>query len=420
MKKYIRRFIPTHFMDFSTLESWLSDLAEEGLFLVSFGMHFAKFERKEPQKTAYRIEPLPAEEHGYYIRNIQNAFASAKDGKQPLPVEEKNNRMVELYAEFDWEKVCSITPQFCIFRTAEEHPTELHTDPIAQSIAYERLYRRQKRGLLVLFPLLLALLFLCLYFDFCGGHFYYSVRFGFSLLVNVLLLLGLLFDAYRQLHALHTIKSRLQDGISMPHQGNWQKSRFRRKIGVLLFLAPLIYIYLNIYYMISTGWSAQLRTIDHPLPYLSLAEIETAPSFTMKEAALYPQNTVRFDTSLLAPLQYSIQQKGIVPDERWADGSGIYSPSLSVDYCQLRFQGLAKPFLESILKNRLYPEGGTLIPLQGDGFDEAYLYQNGSTKLFLRNGNVVLEMDYYGKEELLTHLAEITALTEQTYSPKKP
>ena len=37
MKNYIRRFIPVDSLDIAAMESWLADMAEDGLFLVSFG-----------------------------------------------------------------------------------------------------------------------------------------------------------------------------------------------------------------------------------------------------------------------------------------------------------------------------------------------------------------------------------------------
>ncbi|MBR2851796.1 MAG: DUF2812 domain-containing protein [Anaerotignum sp.] len=107
--KYKRKLIPVNLMNIPAMESWLTDMAAEGLFLHSLGPYIAKFTEGEPRKLAYRIEPLPVEDQGYYINNIRNAFASSKDGKKSLTVEEKNQRMVELYDEFGWEQVCKLS-----------------------------------------------------------------------------------------------------------------------------------------------------------------------------------------------------------------------------------------------------------------------------------------------------------------------
>ncbi len=43
MMHYKRRLIPVNLLDIPAVETWLADLAEKGLFLVSSGNYFAKF-----------------------------------------------------------------------------------------------------------------------------------------------------------------------------------------------------------------------------------------------------------------------------------------------------------------------------------------------------------------------------------------
>ncbi len=56
MMHYKRRLIPVNLLDIPAVETWLADLAEKGLFLVSSGNYFAKFETAEPAKVTYRLE----------------------------------------------------------------------------------------------------------------------------------------------------------------------------------------------------------------------------------------------------------------------------------------------------------------------------------------------------------------------------
>lgn len=56
MMHYKRRLIPVNLLDIPAVETWLADLAEKGLFLVSSGNYFAKFETAEPTKVTYRLE----------------------------------------------------------------------------------------------------------------------------------------------------------------------------------------------------------------------------------------------------------------------------------------------------------------------------------------------------------------------------
>ena len=56
MMHYKRRLIPENLLDIPAVETWLADLAEKGIFLVSSGNYFAKFETAEPAKVTYRLE----------------------------------------------------------------------------------------------------------------------------------------------------------------------------------------------------------------------------------------------------------------------------------------------------------------------------------------------------------------------------
>ena len=56
MMHYKRRLIPVNLLDIPAVETWLADHAEKGLFLVSSGNYFAKFETAEPAKVTYRLE----------------------------------------------------------------------------------------------------------------------------------------------------------------------------------------------------------------------------------------------------------------------------------------------------------------------------------------------------------------------------
>ena len=120
MKNYIRRFIPVDSLDIAAMESWLADMAEDGLFLVSFGAYFAHFESRPPRKAAYRLEPASS----LYL----------------TPDEKK----LEILDEFGWEYVASVDKYFHVFRAKTEDAPEIHTDPAVQAEAYEKLYRSQR------------------------------------------------------------------------------------------------------------------------------------------------------------------------------------------------------------------------------------------------------------------------------------
>lgn len=418
MKKYKRKLIPTNPMNIPALESWLEDMADKGYFLISIGVYWAKFEIGKPRRLAYRIEPIPVEDHGFYTNNIRNAFASAKDGKQPLSIEEKNKRMIELYDEFGWESVCKINPLFYIFREKEENAPELHTDPVAQSAAYARIYKRQKKGLLFLLPFFIALFLWCLYITIWDDHLYYSVKSGSILLVYAIILVGSVFALARELQGYRHIRDHLRDGVPMEHHADWQKGAFLYKLKYALyhvFLLCFVFSGYFSYFQIGQRWAASFDEIQHPLPYLSLEKIETAENF-MPNTEKDWYNRVEYSTSFLAPIQYEIQQTGIVPDQRWEDNSGVYSPSMHIEYIDLRFRFLVAPFFDSMIQKKIYDDEKEEV-LSLNEIEEALLFSGESNQyLFLRNQDIVMAISYYGKEDLRAHLPEIVSLTKETYS----
>lgn len=413
--KYKRKRIPVNLMNIPAMESWLSDMVAEGYYLHSVGTYFAKFTEGEPRKLAYRIEPLPVEDHGFYVNNIRNSFSAEKDGKKPLTVEEKNRRMTELYDEFGWEQVCKLSQLFCIFRAKEEDTPELHTDPVAQSEAYERIYQRQKKGLLLTLPFFLAMILWCLYLTVWDDNLYYSVKSGSGLLVCAASLFFTVFALSKEAKSFRHIRDRLQDGIAMEHDADWQKGSIFYQASVLSYHLLLICLIIYGYAQLGQRWDMPLAEANQPLPYLSLETIETDPNFILGEYDGW-DNEVRFSTSFFAPIQYEIRQEGTVPDKRWNDDSGVYSPSIKVEYYDLRFEFLAEPFYDAMVKWHIYDETG-FAHVYDDSIDEGVVYgESGSKKLFFRKGDQVMAFFYYGHEDLMEHLPEIIALTDTVYA----
>jgi len=416
--KYKRKLIPVNLMNIPAMESWLTDMAAEGLFLHSLGPYRAKFTEGEPKKLAYRIEPIPAEDHGFYVNNIRNAFVSSKDGKKALTVEEKNSRMIELYDEFGWQYIYPINQLFCVFRAKEENTPELHTDPVAQSEAYGRIYQRQKKGLLLTLPFFLAMILWCLYLTFWDDNLYYSVTSGSSLWFCALGLSITVFALSREVKAFRHIRDRLQEGIAMEHDTDWQKHAGFYKTIIILYHILLLCFAFSGFYWTRQWWDMPLQDAKQPLPYVSLETIETDPNFVLNEYDGW-DNEVRFTTSFLDPTQYEIRQDGTVPDRRWNDDSGIYSPSISVEYHDLRFEFLAKPFYDAMIKWHIYDETG-FARIYDENIDEGVCYgEDGSKKILFRKGDKVMAFFYYGHDDVMAHLSEIIALTDITYSKDK-
>jgi hypothetical protein len=90
------------------------------------------------------------------------------------------------------------------------------------------------------------------------------------------------------------------------------------------------------------------------LPIIRLAEIEQNPN--LQREIIYNsrdvdwENQVNYNWSPLAPVQYEVNEHGIVKDVMWKDNSGEYSPSIDTYYYQLAFSRMADGFIHDLME----------------------------------------------------------------------
>ena len=119
--KYIYRFVPCPAYRVEAIQTWLEDLAREGLILEkdTFLFGVVTFTRQSPRNYRYRLEATPD------IPGIFNDYDTP------------DYRAVELNESFGWEYVTRYG-QFYIYRCADPTAPELHTDPAVESAGYEK------------------------------------------------------------------------------------------------------------------------------------------------------------------------------------------------------------------------------------------------------------------------------------------
>jgi hypothetical protein len=81
--KIYRKLIPVSTYDIAGMESWLSDMAEKGLFLCDFGNLFAKFTKGAPKSVRYRLEPVGGD--NTYLSAERRIYTKKTAGGISLP-----------------------------------------------------------------------------------------------------------------------------------------------------------------------------------------------------------------------------------------------------------------------------------------------------------------------------------------------
>ena len=217
-KKYVYRLPPCPAYEIAKVESWLTDMAKEGLILEAdtpfFG--FYGFYRAAPQNLRYRMEPA---------LKAQGAFDWA-------PGEPKEDAQ-SLYAEMGWEYLTRYG-DFHIYRCADPHAPELHTDEEIQAEALNVLKKRQRSNLMV------DILFVILYIKFgvlqyptgcivAMGLFRTLCLYGFFLWMLIRPALSII--------RLGKIRKQILNGESIHHPADWKVSSQRHRI--LSFIADI-------------------------------------------------------------------------------------------------------------------------------------------------------------------------------------
>ena len=133
--KYKRKLTPATTFDFAAMETWLSDMAEDGWIPVDFRGGKVKFRQDEPQKRIFRIA----------IPDFYNDTPSEKQK--------------EAYRQLGWEYLCGYRCKGYLLANLTEHPEEPYIDPEVQKKNIDSLYR-EERYLYLVGVILSTLLFI--------------------------------------------------------------------------------------------------------------------------------------------------------------------------------------------------------------------------------------------------------------------
>lgn len=143
----VYRLPPCPVYDVEGTESWLSDLAREGLMLEKDGFFagFMSFQRTTPRTAQYRLEA------------IQKLNGLLSDG-----FEAPSDEALELSEKYGWEYLLKYG-DFHIYRSFGFPARELNTDPDVQAMALNKVRKRQRNAAIWSVIHLIILLFCCLY-----------------------------------------------------------------------------------------------------------------------------------------------------------------------------------------------------------------------------------------------------------------
>lgn len=409
-RKKIRKIIPLSLYDIPGVESWLEEQANAGLFPVFFD-GWATFEPTGVPGTRFRLEPW------------------GKMGTEPT------EEQLELYRQAGWEYALTIGRAYFLFYATDPDAVELYSDYQSRGESLERLEKSLKRHWRIGTAIWLVLGSLLVW-----GLFFFRSKYdvqpdplaGLPLAALewcnpfvLLAMVGVFFGWRRERRDCHILEKTcraLKAGLAPPPSPG-PSPALARELKITLILAPMMLIGVILMFLGNRGQFA-VPVEKFNRPYIALQDLEQV-ELVSSQKALGPrygdENRAEIHISLLAPVWYSVTQKGCdaaegnyigySPDP---DGGKFrYMPSLDATYFRLLIPALARPAARSQMdRDRAVNVYWTYEELSYPGLDFVILateprgvYQG----LALGKGGRVAVFHYGGVERITDHLELLTA-----------
>ena len=413
--KNVFKTTPVSLYDLQSLERWLEEQANDGLFPLWVNSEFTQFRRDETAPgTRFRLEPT--------------------DGREYPGLER-----LELYKEAGWDYGDTVGRAYFLFYTSDSNAPELHTDPVTRGISLEHLAnevakarKRARIPKLLMLGLMIAgaLMIWCMVPRELP---LYLLRMSGAPLICLLLLLYIWWSTDRDLRRLLDFQRSLELGITHKAGPPRRRSLWFVPFWVSIPLAGLLAILLvgNLLNLYSFPAASPLEKF--PGTYVNLQQLESEPLVTYEELFGEPhhkssgsdwgENTATRHFALLSPGYYTVDQTLLSPKaglkENYFSSTGDpesrYSPTLEAVSFRLVIPAMARPVaLAQMAEQEAVNLTWTYEELTCPGLDFAILSRSDSQyqgAAVARGGHLAV-FHYGGKEDLAEHLDVLAAAVQ--------
>lgn len=404
----VYKLTPVEPFDLAAVESWLEDLAEQGLYLKRFRPLFSSFTRGAPRRIRYRVEYVP----GLW------------------PDDEVPGRLFDLYEEMGWDYVGPIGNErsLLIFRARTAHAPEPHTDPPVQGELLNKLARRLRRNFILVCVLLAIALGIPAFSVLDSGTLWLELVQESALFLVFLYGIVLLFSLpseWKDWRRMAALSRSLRQGIPLTHKIPYKNRSRRNLLSFLFFVTLAVLLIFTQYILPFTGGPAQNldKLKDFTLISIQSLEGEGYRSDSFVADGVDYANFCDRERYLLAPTAWETVQSGKWDNNLWV--------RLEVDwYCPL-IPSMAQPLANDLLKDAMkldgsvwwepdtwwdqaQEEGWTVTEYSQDGADYLAVAQCSGTPfqvgVVAGNGRAVVAR-YTGHGTLAEHLEELVQMT---------
>ena len=389
MSKLNIRFSPVNGYDIPGLERWLEKKAAKGLLFAMTMGPLVLFERQEPAKLRFHLEPAP----------------NKPDWTDP--------ELNELYEQAGWKYLGLFRRSFAVFVT-EDPEAQAHTDPSVWDYVLKRFLRRKLLGGIGLAILNFVLLsfFWSSWFDLFYLRYFWAQALAMGLVRGLLTVLGLVLMDISYLHGLFVLwrlhRQTKRDLPMTPAPGS-------RLSGALAALSaiPLFLVAVELIFLFATYGYFPYDLADSN--FVTLTEIE-GPDFRLTGDHMHNMDYISHGDTPLTPESWFFQQWGA--SRVFSEGGSLNNiPHLEIQ--------ITRYLLPPVAERRVFEwksYGGqdnyqTLEPVCG--FDEISINRFlppredlPGTYLILRRGGTVLRVEYRGEQDITRFLPRFAEMID--------
>ncbi len=318
--KHYYRIPPCPAYDIEGMESWLSDMASQGMFLSKDGFFLGvtSFEKGHRERAAYRLQAAKG-----------STSMWADNNGDP------DDEELELSGELGWEYVAK-RGQFYIYKAADGTARELNTDLQVQALAIDELRKRESSSLISCF----IWLFIYPLIYFRTAIFTPLIVLGpFTVFLLILFTLLLYVENFLNYRHFKKLRKRLSEGEDLDHRKNWEESKYR----YLILRAAKIISIIAVVILLLYAWSRDLTDEDKipiesysaEIPFATVADFEPEGEYKAQNFGFGNEIKVMDNSLARDIISYDEIAEVHLPDGSFLDGSYY------VDYCETRYEWLA-------------------------------------------------------------------------------
>lgn len=372
--KSVHRIIPCPDYDVTGVESWLSYMAERGYILQDGGVHrgIAAFDRCEPEKVRYRLQPA---QKGFVIYD--------NDG----PSDDE----VELNGDFGWKYVAKYGV-FHIYRADDIDAREMDTDPEVQAMAMNSLHRGQRFN--IIWMSIWIILYLVLIFT--SQPFLSMVNRG-SLISIALVLCVIIFIVTGLVKAvsLYRLRKKILDGDSLGSGTNWRKGArtyiVKAVVGTIAYVAMIVF---GCMFILSDGADRNQMPLSEykgEVPFRTITDLVSCDDIQKVDNVDDDVNTISEWSDILWPENYKVYEYG---DIVYTDES-ICHGGLVMTYHEAKNEWLADELYQAYVQRAKHQSDYEKIDMKIAGLDDVDAYWDGSESVIMRKGRRLIVASFY-------------------------